>query len=295
MADSSTSTSSGKDVKLTQFKVLLFDVYGTLVDWETGIFSALQPLLARTPGGAPLAASKPAALRAFAAVEKDLEARFPHMRYADLLARVHAEMESRLKNEPAPPGPKEGTTQVEASAHTDTGTVPVGQAEAGTSAAGEDADEHTAFARSIARWAPFPDTVPALALLGTHYTLAVLSNVDRASFAATQRALEGPRVAFAAVYTAEDARAYKPDPAALAHALGRLEREHGVRSADVLVVANSVVHDVAPARAAGLHAAWIARRGSVIGQDEAEGSKAAFRFATLGEMAEAVRREAEGA
>jgi 2-haloacid dehalogenase len=30
----------------TQFKVLTFDCYGTLIDWETGIFGALRPLLA---------------------------------------------------------------------------------------------------------------------------------------------------------------------------------------------------------------------------------------------------------
>jgi 2-haloacid dehalogenase len=30
----------------TRFKVLTFDCYGTMIDWETGIFSALRPILA---------------------------------------------------------------------------------------------------------------------------------------------------------------------------------------------------------------------------------------------------------
>src|ERR1700720_1019716 len=30
----------------TRFQVLTFDCYGTLIDWETGIFSALRPILA---------------------------------------------------------------------------------------------------------------------------------------------------------------------------------------------------------------------------------------------------------
>jgi 2-haloacid dehalogenase len=30
---------------LTRFKVLTFDCYGTMIDWETGIFSALRPIL----------------------------------------------------------------------------------------------------------------------------------------------------------------------------------------------------------------------------------------------------------
>src|SRR5580700_1354929 len=31
---------------LSRFKVLTFDCYGTMIDWETGIFSALRPILA---------------------------------------------------------------------------------------------------------------------------------------------------------------------------------------------------------------------------------------------------------
>jgi FMN phosphatase YigB (HAD superfamily) len=30
----------------TRFKVLTFDCYGTMIDWETGIFSAMRPILA---------------------------------------------------------------------------------------------------------------------------------------------------------------------------------------------------------------------------------------------------------
>ena len=31
--------------KLTDFKLLSFDVYGTIIDWERGVLNALQPLL----------------------------------------------------------------------------------------------------------------------------------------------------------------------------------------------------------------------------------------------------------
>ena len=31
---------------LTRFSVLSFDCYGTMIDWEAGIFSALRPILA---------------------------------------------------------------------------------------------------------------------------------------------------------------------------------------------------------------------------------------------------------
>jgi len=32
-------------MRLTDFKVLTFDCYGTLIDWETGIVNALRRLL----------------------------------------------------------------------------------------------------------------------------------------------------------------------------------------------------------------------------------------------------------
>ena len=32
-------------MKLTDFKVLTFDCYGTLIDWETGMFEGLKPLI----------------------------------------------------------------------------------------------------------------------------------------------------------------------------------------------------------------------------------------------------------
>lgn len=35
-------------MKLTDFKVLTFDWYGTLINWETGIFRGLTTLSAKT-------------------------------------------------------------------------------------------------------------------------------------------------------------------------------------------------------------------------------------------------------
>ena len=33
--------------RLTDYRVLTFDCYGTLIDWEGGIWDALQPLIMR--------------------------------------------------------------------------------------------------------------------------------------------------------------------------------------------------------------------------------------------------------
>jgi 2-haloalkanoic acid dehalogenase type II len=72
-------------MKLHDFGVLTFDCYGTLIDWETGIFAALRPLLQRCSP----APSRNGALEAFARHESALEEARPRMLYSDLLAEVH--------------------------------------------------------------------------------------------------------------------------------------------------------------------------------------------------------------
>jgi len=72
-------------LRLTDFKVLSFDCYGTLIDWETGIYDHLQPLLARSGVALP----RDQVLEAYARHEEAQEAETPDMLYSDLLARVH--------------------------------------------------------------------------------------------------------------------------------------------------------------------------------------------------------------
>ncbi len=72
-------------MKLSDFKVMTFDCYGTLIDWEAGIFSALQPLAARagrSKTGDPL-------LENFARHESAQEEETPAMPYSQLLAVVY--------------------------------------------------------------------------------------------------------------------------------------------------------------------------------------------------------------
>jgi 2-haloacid dehalogenase len=72
-------------MKLTDFRVLTFDCYGTLIDWESGIHTALQPLLRK----AGLALSRDAVLETFAKHESAQQAESPGMVYSELLATVH--------------------------------------------------------------------------------------------------------------------------------------------------------------------------------------------------------------
>ncbi len=119
------------------------------------------------------------------------------------------------------------------------------------------ADLHE-FSGSVARWPVFPDTVAALRALGAKYRLVVLSNVDDDLFAATEKALG---VAFDGVFTAQAIGAYKPSRENFEY----LIQHAGVAPDAILHVAQSVYHDIGPARQVGLACAWVKRRGCARG------------------------------
>ncbi|MGA3401819.1 MAG: haloacid dehalogenase type II [Acetobacteraceae bacterium] len=240
-------------MQLTDFRVLTFDCYGTLIDWESGLYAALQPLLTR----AGIDLSRDAVLARFAEHEARQQAATPGMRYAELLGVVHAQL-----------------------AHA-WGVAPV-------------AEEDRAFGASVGDWPAFGDTVAALQYLQQHYKLVILSNIDRASFAATQPRLG---VRFDAVFTAQDIGSYKPDPRNFAYLIAQLAAM-GLARSDILHTAQSLFHDHAPANAAGLASAWIDRRQDAQGWGATSapppGVRYNFRFTSLAEMAEAHRARRRG-
>jgi 2-haloacid dehalogenase len=79
-------------MQLTDFKVLTFDCYGTLIDWESGIWEALQPML----GTAGNKLGREAALEVFARHESAQEQATPAMVYSELLAVVHGYMAEEI-------------------------------------------------------------------------------------------------------------------------------------------------------------------------------------------------------
>ena len=113
------------------------------------------------------------------------------------------------------------------------------------------------FGKSIPDWDPFPDSVDALAYLNRHYEkLVILSNVDRDSFAGSNKLL---KVKFGEIYTAEDIGSYKPELRNFEYMLRELEAL-GFLKSDILHVAQSQFHDLIPATEIGLAKAWIDRR-----------------------------------
>ncbi|KAI1849567.1 hypothetical protein JX265_013573 [Neoarthrinium moseri] len=128
--------------KLSDFEVLSFDVYGTLIDWETGILTALQPLLDANHAEF----TKQELLNAVHECERTQQAKTPGLRYSKLLASIHPGIAKKLGlAEPSP-------------------------------------EDSIAFGASVGAWPAFPDTVDALKRLGKQYKLVVLSNVDHESF-----------------------------------------------------------------------------------------------------------------
>ena len=135
--------------RLGEFKALAFDCYGTLIDWESGIWDALQPLL-RANGCDAL--SRARALESFAEYESRQQAKTPDMRYGVLLVRVHRAVAARH-------------------------------------GLASSAELDAAFAKSIADWPAFPDTAAALRRLKRRFKLVILSNVDRDGFQASRAKL----------------------------------------------------------------------------------------------------------
>lgn len=72
-------------MKLSNFKVLTFDVYGTLIDWETGIIEGLKPLTDQV--GQSL--SRDGVLEAHAYHESTIQRLTPSKLYRDLLPIVY--------------------------------------------------------------------------------------------------------------------------------------------------------------------------------------------------------------
>ncbi len=134
---------------LMDYSTITFDCYGTLIDCESGIWDALQPLLYRN---GCLEITRNVGLEAFAEIESAQQTETPEMVYDNLLAQVHMTFAKRF-------GLK------------------------------TDMEMDHSFGASVPHWPAFPDTADALRVLKKHFKLVILSNVSRDGFAASNRKL----------------------------------------------------------------------------------------------------------
>lgn len=155
----------------------------------------------------------------------------------------------------------------------------------------EDVEEAAKFGASVGDWPAFPDSREALGYLKQHFKLVILSNVDRLSFAGSNRRLG---VEFDYIFTAQDIGSYKPDLRNFEYLLTHLG-EAGIAKGELLHVAQSLYHDHVPANRMGIASAWIDRRhdkpggGATVLPDPMPHYD--FRFTSLGELADAHRAE----
>jgi len=113
--------------------------------------------------------------------------------------------------------------------------------------------ENDSLAESLKNWEPFPDTVDALKRLRTKYGLGIISNIDKDLFAYSFRKLQ---VEFDNITTADMIASYKPNKFNFEMALMKLGRP----KEKILHVAESLFHDIEPAKALGMRTCWVNRR-----------------------------------
>ena len=198
------------ELDFSRFRVVTFDCYGTLINWETGILNAIRPVLSAHNANL----SDADILGLYGELEAEAESS-RYSPYRDVLRSVVRRVGSRLGFQ---------TTDAQQQSLPD----------------------------SLANWTPFPDTVAALRRLKAKFKLGIISNVDDDLFATTARRLE---IDFDYVITAGRARAYKPSLKIFKLAQQRI----GVQPEQWLHAAQSVYHDVIPAKSLGISTVWVNR------------------------------------
>jgi len=200
-----------QQIDLTNIKVLTFDCYGTLIDWETGISEALTLLLAKHD----LTINAKSLLQMYATHEL-AERNKPYQSYKTLLRNVVSSIFAEFK-------------------------------------LAASSDEQDFLPYSIKNWPPFTDTVKSLNFLHQKYKLGVISNIDNDLFEISHSKMP---IHFSWIVTAEQAQSYKPnlDPFTLALEKIPYPKEN------ILHIAESNYHDIAPAKHLGIKSVWVRRQ-----------------------------------
>jgi 2-haloacid dehalogenase len=150
--------------------------------------------------------------------------------------------------------------------------------------------EREALGRSVGDWPVFADTVEALRVLQGWHQLMVVSNVDKVSFARTVQKLG---VALDGFVSAEEVGAYKPDRRMFDRTLA-VARDLGIPPQRILHVAQSLFHDIEPAKGLGLRTVWVDRREGRPGGATPKttgGAAPDLRVTSLGELVELERAD----
>jgi 2-haloalkanoic acid dehalogenase type II len=241
----------------TKINALSFDIYGTLIDWESGIYNTV---VATSIG--PFLPSREQTLAAIDSYDTRIQSAHPDWQQSEINAeglRRYAK-DLRLVEDG-----KLTQDQVDKAAKQ--------------------------YGSAIGDYPAFDDTVAAIRSLGKRFKLVPLTNVDNKSWATTlSGSLKGCR--FDAVYTAEDIGSYKPDLKNFHYLLDHLKADLGVEKEELVHVAQSLFHDHRPAKQMGLTSVWVDRKCAIGGETQGRPAEHGYvtSVETLGELAGIVEK-----
>lgn len=247
-------SSSAPPPPLSSYKLLAFDLMGTLLDEKTGVLSALQPIRHKVPSSL----SDADLFEHFEELtRKHIKDNTPSsLSYEALLARVTEDLISSLSNG------KETVSD----------------------------DESAAVGRSIQDWPAFPDTVAALQTLSNNKgcILVPVTNMDAKALDTICKsgALQG--IPFARRLSSTTTQAFKPSTTVFDYLLNLAKTEFGVEKRDVLMVAQGLKSDHKVCNEMDIRSAWIDRLDILGEKGVPSGIKYDWRFASLEEFVEAM-------
>lgn len=217
------------------YKAILFDCYGTLIDFPTQRFIAAIAEICRNQG---ISCEAERCWETWLEVGRTMNA----VPYPEVSTEGTRKQPAYLISGPPPPFRpyrEEWAEQFE-------------RTFAALGGKGDGARAYEDLRRLLSTAKAYPDVHPALAALNRRYVTAILSNADDDFIFPC---LERNQLRFSQVITSEVARSYKPWPDIFWLGAERL----GLALTDILYVGDSPIADVLGARSAGLAVAWLNR------------------------------------
>jgi len=234
---------------LTEYKVISFDIYGSLIEYKAHILDSFQPLVARLPQSSPYLNPTPLSttipgsatvgsiefLKLFQKQEDTIKLEKPVKRFDEIMAEIWRRIAKELDVE---------SDETEA--------------------------QNFGSEAVIKSWPSFPGTLEALKQLDKRYKLVALSNIDRFAWSLTESSPVSRlgEVNWWKVFTAEDfgEDAKRADEIKLETVI-KFAEENGIGKEQMLHVAQSLGHDQAPAKRLGLSSVWLVGDGPRWGKE----------------------------
>ncbi|ETN39402.1 uncharacterized protein HMPREF1541_05625 [Cyphellophora europaea CBS 101466] len=260
---------------LSEYKVLSFDIYGSIIEYKAHILASFRPLLSQLDTSSKYRDSTPLSDDPKSATKGSIEFLKLFQQHEDAIKLELAEKPLRF----------------------DEIMQEIWQRIAIDLKLTSDDAKSFGSRETIASWPTFDGTFDALSYLSTRYRLVALSNIDKYAWNITADSASLGEILWWKVFTAEDfGRDMKrADDAKLETLINHCESQ-GFDKSQILHVAQSLGHDHAPAKRNGLSSVFLIGDGPVWGK-EAESRMAiekglvgyAWRCKDLREFAEVVK------